>query len=67
MYISVFKIKVATSIYLSFFCLNITPLNRIFDNLLRANINICSTQFVQNEIFEDVVYIRCIKIMKIDQ
>ena len=56
LYISVFKIKVTTSIYLSFFSLNFTP---------RAKINICSIQFVQNVFFEDILYIRCIKIMKI--
>ena len=67
MYISVFKLKSRPlSIYLSSVWI---LLHRIefFDNLLRAKINIRSTQFVQNEIFEDIVYIRCIKIMKIDQ
>ena len=38
-----------------------------FDNLLRVKINIRSIQFVQNIFFEDIQYIRCIRIMKIDQ
>ena len=36
-----------------------------FDNLLPVKINIRSIQFVQNVFFEDIQYIRCIKIMKI--